>query len=105
MITKKMIVSAVGSKDFLVPNYETGKGYISIKNGKEVDVGIVVYTGVELDGNAIVKKIEKYNQLLFKWAKDSDLFNEYLSCISKLKISKKYYLSLDVKELKFDIQN
>ena len=104
MITKKMIAAIKKSDGFLIPNFETGKGFLSIKNGKEFNIGLVVYTGVGLDGNSIIEKINEYDTIKYSWIKNSDIFDRYLIEIKNLKISKHYSLVLVENDFKFEMK-
>ncbi len=99
-----MIATIKKSDGFLIPNFDTGKGFLSIKNGKKFQVGIVVYTGVGLDGISITNKIEEFGEVNFPWIKNTELFDKYLQQVKNLKISKKYSLEIVEDDLKFDMQ-
>ncbi len=99
-----MIAAIKKSDGFLIPNFDTGKGFLSIKNGKKFQVGIVVYTGVGLDGISITNKIEEFSEVNFPWIKNTEFFDKYLQQVKNLKISKKYSLEIVEDDLKFDMQ-
>lgn len=102
MITKKMIVGIKKSDGFLVPNFEVRKGFLSIQTGKESGAGIVVYTGVGLDGNSISQKLLEYGKIKYSWINDAELFDQYLSKIKNLKIGKQYSFVLVEEEPNFE---
>jgi hypothetical protein len=102
-ITKKMIAGIKRSDGFLIPNYEEGSGFLSIKNGKKLDVGMVVYTGVDLNGNSIISKIRKFGTLNYSWTGDQDLFDSYLKKVKSLKITKQYSLTIIEGDLQFEM--
>ncbi len=96
-----MIAGIKKSDGFLIPDFDSGKGFLSIKNGNTFQVGIVVYTGVELDGGSIINKIDKFGILNSPWIRKIEFFDEYLHHVKNLKISKKYSLEIVENDLKF----
>ena len=99
-----MIAGIKKSDGFLIPNLETGKGFLSIKNGKEFDVGMVVYTGVGLDGSSIFKKIREHGKVESPWINETEIFDKYLHQVKNLKIGKWYSLVIVESNFRFELE-
>ena len=98
-----MIAGIKKSDGFLIPNFEEGCGFLSIKSGKKIDLGMVVYTGVDLNGTSIISKIRKFGKINFPWAGNTGLFDQYLQKVKTLKITKKYSLNIVEDVLQFEM--
>ncbi len=89
--TKKMLVAYDSKKpdargaNFVVPlNIEGGKKLISIKSGKSVNCGLVVFVGKDVTANDIIEKLKPFNANEIKDAPSQ--IDSYIESINEFKI-------------------
>lgn len=85
--------------EFLIPDiFENRPRLIGLQSGKAYEFGMIVYTGVNLDGIKIIDKLTKH-RVINEEQKEKyiDVLNQYLHQIKEIKIGKVVRLMDDFK--------